>query len=50
MEELKLCASCVQGPKGDNMYADALKLHARVIRALPKQRQTTMQDYLTPQE
>ena len=47
MEELKLYAACAQGPESDEMYADALKMHARIIRVLPKQRQATMDQYLT---
>ena len=47
MEELKLYASCTQGPESDEMYADALRMHARIIRVLPKQRQATMDQYLT---
>ena len=31
----------------DEMYADALRMHARIIRVLPKQRQATMDQYLT---
>ena len=50
MEELKLYASSTQGPESDEMYVDALRLHARIIRVLPKQKQTTMDQYLTPRE
>ena len=37
MEELKLYASCTQRPESDEMYVDALRIHAKIIRALPKQ-------------
>ena len=50
MEELKLYASSTQGPESDEMYVDALRLHARIIRVLPKQKQTTMDQYLVPRE
>ena len=37
MEELKLYASCSQGPGSDEMYTEMLKLQAAMIRVLPKQ-------------
>ena len=50
MEELKLCASSTQGHESDEMYVDALRLHARIIHVLPNQKQTTMDQYLIPRE
>ena len=50
MEEFKLYAASIQGPESDEMYVDALRLHARIIRVLPKQKQTTMDQYLVTRE
>ena len=47
MEELKLYASCSQGPGSDEMYTEMLKLQAAMIRVLPKQRQSTIEEFFT---